>query len=220
MKRLLALVFIMALTLAACDLQTAETTNPVAVSANATAPSSAETVSSPAETSAVAAEEKAAPEEKAPEIAEEKTAPEETTPAVAEIAEPAATTTVATTTASNEPAVCGTYRSVEPVYDVEDAELEELIAAGEDHMLYDYIDIEQHDDGRFQAQFMLAIGSSGNDFAVFETESLGTAYWYSFYFDGDMGVPYNNGAVTITPDGDSIWVTFEGGEAYEFIRTE
>jgi hypothetical protein len=223
-----------------------DTTSAALLSAEETVPSPAETsaVSAEAEEAApgeAGVEEEAAPgeagvEEAAPgetgaeaEAGVEEAAPGETTPEIAEIAvtttaatTTAATTTAATAAASGEPSVCGTYRSVDPAYPVEDAELEELRAAGEDYMLYDYIDIEQHDDGSFQAQFMLAIGSSGNDFAVFDTEALGTTNWYSFYFDGDsgMGTPYNNGSVTITPDGDSIWVTFEGGEAYEFRRTE
>jgi hypothetical protein len=135
-------------------------------------------------------------------------------------AAPVTTTTTTTTTAKNEPAICGSYRSVEPAYPMTDAELEELKATGEDFMIYDYINIEQHKDGSFQVEFRFQIGGSGNDFASFDTEALGTADWYSFYFDGDMGVPYNNGPVTITSDGTTAWVTFDGGEPQEFRKTE
>jgi hypothetical protein len=124
-------------------------------------------------------------------------------------AAPVTTTATTTTTASNEPAICGSYRSVLPAY-----------PEGTEAYDYDYINIDQFDDGRFQVEFRLAIGGSGNDFAVFETESLGTANWYSYYFEGDMGVPYNNGPVTITSDGNTAWVTFGDGEAYEFRKTE
>ncbi|MDR0943731.1 MAG: hypothetical protein LBM41_04275 [Ruminococcus sp.] len=130
------------------------------------------------------------------------------------------TTTMTTTTAKAEPAICGSYRSVIPAYPMEDAELAELEAAGEYFEIYDYINIEQHNDGSFQVEFRFQIGGSGNDYASFDTEALGTANWYSFYFDGDMGVPYNNGAVTITSDGTTAWVTFEGGEPQEFKKTE
>jgi hypothetical protein len=130
------------------------------------------------------------------------------------------TTTATTTVAKNEPAICGSYRSAIPAYPMEDAELAELEAAGEYFEIYDYINIEQHKDGSFQVEFRFQIGSSGNDFASFDTEALGTANWYSFYFDGDMGVPQNNGPVTITSDGTTAWVTFDGGEPQEFIKTE
>jgi hypothetical protein len=135
-------------------------------------------------------------------------------------AAPVTITATTTTTASNEPAICGSYRSVEPAYPMTDAEIAELEAAGEDFMIYDYINIEQHKDGSFQVEFILQIGGSGNDYASFDTEALGTANWYSFYFEGDMGVPQNNGPVTITSDGTTAWVTFEGGEPQEFKKTE
>jgi ABC-type Fe3+-hydroxamate transport system substrate-binding protein len=119
------------------------------------------------------------------------------------------TTTEETTTTKQEPAICGSYRSVLPAY-----------PEGIEVYDYDYINIDQFDDGHFQVEFRLAIGGSGNDFAVFDTESLGTANWYSYYFDGDMGVPYNNGSVTITSDGTTAWVTYEDGEPQEFKKTE
>jgi hypothetical protein len=189
----LTLVLIMTLALAACNTPVSETT------ISTDAPQSAEI------TTAANINEAGVPEA----ITKMTAAPVTTT-----------TTAATTTTTNSEPAICGSYRSVEPAYPMEDAELAELEAAGEYFEIYDYINIEQHKDGSFQVEFRLQIGGSGNDFAVFETESLGTANWYSYYFDGEMGVPYDNGSVTITSDGTTAWVTFDGGEPQEFKKTE
>jgi hypothetical protein len=217
MKRLLtlSLALIMAVTLAACNGAAGETDftraseNTAETAADKTTTKKADEVKTSADEAVVEAA-----------FAEEAVAE-------AEFANEAggATTTAAETTAKsakNEHAICGTYRSVLPAYPLEEGELEEIIAAGEDYMLYDYIDISQHDDGRFQVELRLAIGGSGNDFAIFDTEALGTADWYSYYFDGSdgMATPYNNGAVTVTADGSTAWVAFDGGEAYEYTRVE
>jgi hypothetical protein len=135
--------------------------------------------------------------------------------AAAEETTAATTTTTASETTTTAPetqpdsSITGTYRSVEPAY-----------PEGTEPYDFDYINIDQMDDGRFQVEFRLAIGGSGNDFAVFDSEALGAANWYSFYFDGDMGVPYNNGLVTVTADGNTAWVTYEGGEPQEFVKVE
>jgi hypothetical protein len=205
MKRLLPLsiAMIMTLALAACNVPATEPANSITEADTVTsADTAAETTTAATTTS---------------DIINEMVAAE------AEIEMTVTTTATAETTIEStipEPAICGSYRSVEPAYPMEEAELEELKAAGEDFMIYDFINIDQFDDGHFQVEFRLAMGGSGNDFAVFDTEALGTANWYSYYFDGDMGVPHDNGAVTITSDGNTAWVTFEDGEPQEFKKTE
>jgi hypothetical protein len=129
------------------------------------------------------------------------------------------TTTTAATTAALSSSITGTYRAVEPAYPPEDINLEE-IPPGEEFLIYDHINIDANDDGSYQVEFRPVIGGSGNDFAVFDSEALGTTNWYSFYFDGDMGVPWNNGLVTVTADGTTAWVTYENGEPQEFRKIE
>jgi hypothetical protein len=214
MKRFLTitLALITALSLAACN--AAAPVETVDTKAETSAP---ETTAAVTTTPAVAAAAEVAEEEAAEEVFAQEMAIEE---AVAEITVKTTAAETAAKTTKQEPAICGSYRSVETAYPLEDGELEQLIAAGEEPMVYDYINISQFDDGGFQVEFRLAIGGSGNDYAVFDTETLGTANWYSFYFDGDMGVPQNNGPVTVTADGNTAWVTFDGGEAQEFRKTE
>jgi hypothetical protein len=223
MKRLftITLALIMAVTLAACNNPESETDFTRAE--DNTAETANETTTKKADAEKTSADEAVAE----PAFAEEAVAEPAFAGAEAEFANEAGgeTTTAAETTTKTdkqEHAICGTYRSVLPAYPLEEGELEEIMAGGEDYMLYDYIDISHFDDGRFQVELRLAIGGSGNDFAIFDTEALGTSDWYSYYFDGsnDVATPNNNGAVTVTADGATAWVAFEGGEAYEFTRVE
>jgi hypothetical protein len=59
-------------------------------------------------------------------------------------------------------------------------------------------------------------GGTGNDYAHFDTEELGTGYVQSFSFDPDVYAP--GYSLTITVEADSAWVTREGGEMIEFVK--
>jgi hypothetical protein len=129
-----------------------------------------------------------------------------TLPADSEPDSSAATTTVETTAATTkqESPICGLYRSTIPEHE-----------GGDD---YDYIWIQQLDDGTFQVEMMPVSGGTGNDYAHFDTEELGTGYVQSFTFDPDI---YSPGySLTITVEGDSAWVTHDGGEPIEFVKEE
>jgi hypothetical protein len=216
MKRLLTLTLIMAVMLAACNAPA----NEIEIDSVRTVSETSDRITDTTKTTAKktqAAETSADEAVAEPAMAEEAALSSE---AGAEIA--GETNAAETTTETAEHIICGSYRSVLPAYPLEDGELEELRAAGEDFIYHDFINISQFDDGAFQVEFRLAIGGSGNDFAVFDTEALGTANWYSFYFDGSDGMAsqFNNGEVTVTADGTTAWVTFEGGEPQEYTKTE
>jgi hypothetical protein len=227
MKRFLTIAFalITTLTLAACDTPSVETPTGTDGTTAAVLSSAEETVSSVAETSAVqkVAEEAVAEEtvtveeaeEAAPEEAVAEAAAEET---VAETTETTVTTTAVTTTAKAEPAVCGTYRTVVPIDDVDPAS----ILPEEEMFFYSYINVDQMDDGHFQVEFRDPYGGSDESYAVFDTEALGASQIINFSFDGSGSTANSSagGAVTITVDGDTAWVTFGDGEPEEYRRTE
>jgi hypothetical protein len=229
MKRFLTIAFalITTLTLAACDAPSVETPTGTDGTTAAVLSSTEETVSSAAETSAVqeiaeeAVAEEATPEETVAEaeeaVAEEvaEAAAEET---IAETTENTVTTTAATTAAKAEPTVCGTYRTVVPIDDVDPA----TISPEEEMFFYSYINVDQMDDGHFQVEFRDPYGGSDESYAVFDTEALGTSQIINFSFDGSSSTANSSsgGAVTITVDGDTAWVTFGDGEPEEYRRTE
>jgi hypothetical protein len=235
MKRFLTLTLalITTLALAACDTPSVETPTGTDGTTAAVLSSAEETVSTSAETSAVqeiaeeavaeeAVAEEATPEETVAEAEEavaeaaaEETAPETTEP---EAVTTTVTTTAAATTAKAEPAVCGTYRTVVPIDDVDPAS----ILPEEEMFFYSYINVDQMDDGHFQVEFRDPYGGSDESYAVFDTEALGASQIINFSFDGSGPTANSSagGAVTITVDGDTAWVTFGDGEPEEYRRTE
>jgi hypothetical protein len=130
------------------------------------------------------------------------------------------TTTTAettTTTTKQEPAVCGTYRTVNPIDDVDPAS----ISPEEEMFYYSYINVDQMDDGHFQVQFLDPYGGSDESYAVFDTEALGASQIINFSFSDDpIANSSAGGAVTITVEGDSAWVAFGDGEAEEYEKVE
>jgi hypothetical protein len=132
-------------------------------------------------------------------------------------AAPVTTTAATTTAAKKEPAVCGTYRTVIPIDNVDPAE----ISPEEEMFYYSYINVDQMDDGHFQVEFRDPYGGSDESYAVFDTEALGTSQIINFSFDGGPIANSSSGsAVTITIDGDTAWVTFGDGEAEEYRKIE
>ncbi|MDR0903523.1 MAG: hypothetical protein LBM59_02710 [Ruminococcus sp.] len=205
MKRLLILALIITLSLAACDVSEAETATGSTTETTAAASSPAEeTTTPPAETYAL-------PTVVLEEVAEE-AVPEETVTTETEVA------TTAETTIKAEPAVCGTYRTVVPIDDVDPAS----IPPEEEMFFYSYINVDQMDDGHFQVEFRDPYGGSDESYAVFDTEALGSSQIINFSFDGSGPTANSSsgGAVTITADGDTAWVTFGDGEPEEYRRTE
>jgi hypothetical protein len=212
MKRIkltFTLALIMTLTLAACNASPAET---VGTKAETDAPETT-TAAEEATTTEYAAE------------AEYETVAEAEYETVAEFAneagETAGVTTAAettTATAKKEPAVCGTYRSVKPIEDIDPAE----ISPEDEPMFYSYINVDQMDDGHFQVEFRDPYGGSDESYAVFDTEALGTSNIINFSFNDSDPIASSSagGAVTITVEGDTAWVTFGGGEAEEYKKIE
>jgi hypothetical protein len=211
MKRILsvALSIFMATALAACNAAPSETAD---TEDNTEINTTAQT------TTADSIAETAAPKEEAAAVDEAGFADE----AVAEFANEAGgiTTTAETTTATakQEPAVCGTYRTVVPIDDVDPA----TISPEEEMFYYCYIIVDQMDDGHFQVQFRDPYGGSDESYAVFETEALGTSQITNFSFNDSDPIASSSagGAVTITIDGDSAWVAYGDGEAEEYRKTE
>jgi hypothetical protein len=117
-------------------------------------------------------------------------------------AETTSTAETTTATTKQQSAICGLYRAVIPEHE-----------GGDD---YDYMRIDEFDDGSFQVEIMPVAGGTGNDYVVYETEELGTGSIQSFTFDPDIApIPRS---VTITADGNTAWVTYEGGEPLEYVK--
>jgi hypothetical protein len=135
------------------------------------------------------------------------------------------TTSVTTTVTSAAAAIvnqqsliCGEYCSVlYSPYIETDEMIEEIINSGEDHMLYDYVNITMLDDGSFQTAFMSEWIGRYDDYAFYESEALGTSAWMSY--DSVTGEAFNLGDVTVTADGSTAWITFEGEEPQEYTKT-
>jgi hypothetical protein len=129
------------------------------------------------------------------------------------------TSAAAVTTVNQQSSICGEYRSVlYSPYIETDEMIEEIINSGEDHMLYDYVNVTMLDDGSFQAAFMSEWIGRYDDYAFYDNEVLGTSAWMSY--DSVTSEVFNLGNVTVTADGNTAWVTFEGEEPREYTKTK
>jgi hypothetical protein len=124
---------------------------------------------------------------------------------------------IAAISENQEPSICGEYRSVlYSPYIETDEMIEEIKNSGDNHMLYDYVSITQLDDGSFQAAFMSEWIGRYDDYALFDSEALGTTDWLSV--DSVTNESFDLGEVTVTADGNTAWVTFEGEEPQEYKK--
>jgi type II secretory pathway component PulM len=165
----------------------------------------------PAETEFTRAEDTIA--ETAAETAAAKTTTAANAAAVAAVADETAALST-----NQEPSICGEYRSVlYSPYIETDEMIEEIKNSGEEHMLYDYVNITLLSDGSFQAAFMSEWIGRYDDYALFSSEALGTTDWLSV--DSVTNESFNLGEVTVTADGSTAWVTFEGEEPQEYKKT-